>query len=172
MRQSSQRYQKGLGMYIGRNILLPGEKGVTLVQNSRCLRVTPAQRRRRDYSFISEIKTLLLYAISVSQAIDLRSSPPLVPNMTTHRRSQILRRQIALMLAVVFSLTVLDVLSYGLFFGISLLVFLVVIALPTSRVVTVPWRSRLRWLGVIGLLGYAAIAVLRLSNILSTVTVP
>jgi len=92
--------------------------------------------------------------------------------MTTHRRSQILRRQIALMLAVVFSLTVLDVLSYGLFFGISLLVFLVVIALPTSRVVTVPWRSRLRWLGVIGLLGYAAIAVLRLSNILSTVTVP
>lgn len=92
--------------------------------------------------------------------------------MTTHRRVRLVRRQIALMIAAVFTLTALDQLSYGLFFGVSLLGFLLVTELSTSQVVPVPWRSRLRWLGALGLLGYAVVAALRLYDLLSTVPIP
>lgn len=92
--------------------------------------------------------------------------------MTTRRRFQIVRRQIALMVAVALTLTTLGTLSYGLFFGVSVLGFLVVAELSTSRIVTVPWRSRLRWLGALGLLVYAVITLFRLSDLLSGVTVP
>lgn len=92
--------------------------------------------------------------------------------MTTRHRFRIVRRQIALMVAVAFSLTALESLSYGLFFAVSLLGLVVITELSTSRVVAVPWQSRLRRLSVLGLLGYAVVVVYRLDEILSVVTLP
>ncbi|SIS03199.1 hypothetical protein SAMN05421752_10835 [Natronorubrum thiooxidans] len=92
--------------------------------------------------------------------------------MTTPHRVQVVRRQIGLMGAVILTLTALEALSYGLFFGVSLLGFLIVTELSSSQVVTVPWRSRLRRLGALGLFVYAVIATLRLSDLLSAVTLP
>ncbi|MGQ3410672.1 hypothetical protein ACT4ML_00205 [Natrinema sp. LN54] len=92
--------------------------------------------------------------------------------MTTHRRFRIVRWQIAVMGATALSLAVLDSLSYGLFFGVSLLGLVVVTELSTSRLVALPWRSRLRRLAALGLLGYAVVVVLRLTDILSVGPLP
>ncbi|QCS41945.1 hypothetical protein [Natrinema versiforme] len=92
--------------------------------------------------------------------------------MTTRRRFRIVRWQIAVMGATALSLAVLDSLFYGLFFGVSLLGLVVVTELSMSRLVALPWRSRLRRLAALGLLGYAVVVVLRLTDILSAGPLP
>jgi hypothetical protein len=70
------------------------------------------------------------------------------------------------MLAVLLVLAVLGALSYELFFVLSLIGFLVVIELTAPFNVTPRWRSRLKWLVVLGLLGFAYIVIRRILAIL------
>jgi hypothetical protein len=70
------------------------------------------------------------------------------------------------MLAVLLVLAVLGALSYDLFFVLSLIGFLVVIELTAPFNVTPRWRSRLKWLVVLGLLGFAYIVIRRILAIL------
>lgn len=92
--------------------------------------------------------------------------------MPTRHRFRIVRWQIAVMGATALSLAALDALFYGLFLGVSLLGLVVVTELSTSRLVALPRRSRLRRLAVLGFLGYAAVALLRLADILSVGPLP
>lgn len=86
--------------------------------------------------------------------------------MPTRRRQRFVHAQAAWMLAVLLVLAVLGALSYDLFFVLSLIGFLVVIELTAPFNVTPRWRSRLKWLVVLGLLGFAYIVIRRILAIL------
>jgi len=86
--------------------------------------------------------------------------------MPTRRRQRFVHAQAAWMLAVLLVLAVLGALSYELFFVLSLIGFLVVIELTAPFNVTPRWRSRLKWLVVLGLLGFAYIVIRRILAIL------
>jgi hypothetical protein len=86
--------------------------------------------------------------------------------MPTRRRQRFVHAQAAWMLAVLLVLAVLGSLSYDLFFVLSLIGLLVVIELTAPFNVTPRWRSRLKWLVVLGLLGFAYIVIRRILEIL------
>jgi hypothetical protein len=86
--------------------------------------------------------------------------------MPTRRRQRFVHAQAAWMLAVLLVLAVLGALSYDLFFILSLIGLLVVIELTAPFNVTPRWRSRLKWLVVLGLLGFAYIVIRRILEIL------
>lgn len=70
------------------------------------------------------------------------------------------------MLAALLVLAVVDALTLDLFFVVSLIGFLVVVQLTAAVNVTPTWRSRLKWLILLGLGGFAAIVVKRILDIL------
>ena len=86
--------------------------------------------------------------------------------MPTQRRQQFIHGQAAWMLAVLVVLAAVGALSLELFFVLSLIGLLVVIELTAPGAVTPTWRSRLKWLVVLGLIGFAVIVIRRILRIL------
>ena len=85
---------------------------------------------------------------------------------------QFVRGHVAWMVATVLILTLLDALSYELFFVCSLIGFLIVTELTSPFTVTPTWRHRLRWLVLLGLVGFAIVVVRRILEILPPELVP
>lgn len=86
--------------------------------------------------------------------------------MTTARRQQFILGQLAGMLLVTAGLVALNALSYELFFVCSLLVFLAMLEATAPFNITPRWRRRLRWLAVLGLVGFGYIVVRRILALL------
>ncbi|WP_092663809.1 hypothetical protein [Halorientalis persicus] len=86
--------------------------------------------------------------------------------MVTRRRQQFLYGQIAWMLSTLVLLAVLGALSMDLYFVISLIGFLVLVELSAPFNITPQWRSRLKWPIFLGLIGFSAIVVKRILEIL------
>nr|WP_175417071.1 hypothetical protein [Natrinema pallidum] len=79
---------------------------------------------------------------------------------------QFVHGHIAWMVAVVLTLSLLNALSYELFFVLSLIGFLIVTELTAPFNVTPTWRRRLRWPILFGLIGFAVVVVRRILKIL------
>lgn len=86
--------------------------------------------------------------------------------MATRRRRRFIYGQTAWMLATIVGLALLGALSLELFFVVSLIGFLIVVELTAPFSVTPAWRSRLRWIVLLGLLGFSYIVVRRILEIL------
>lgn len=86
--------------------------------------------------------------------------------MTTGRRYRFIHAHTAWMLAALLGLVVLDALTYEVFFVVSLIGFLVVVELTAPFNVTPRWRTRLRWLILVGLLIFGYIVLRRILEIL------
>lgn len=86
--------------------------------------------------------------------------------MPTHRRRRFIHGQTAWMLATIVLLALLNTLSLELFFVLSLIGFLVVTELTAPFNVTPEWRTRLRWIIVVGLAIFGYIVVRRIIEIL------
>ncbi len=85
---------------------------------------------------------------------------------------QFVRGQVAWMVATVLALSLLGSLSYELFFVCSLIGLLIVTELTAPFNVTPEWRSRLKWLILAGLAGFAYVVVRRIVEILPPEVVP
>mgnify|MGYP006270076543 FL=1 len=85
--------------------------------------------------------------------------------MTT-RRVRFVYSNLAWMLATFLVLTTLDTFSLELLFVVSLIGFLVVVELTAPFGITPQWRSRLKWLIALGLVGFAYIVIQRILAIL------
>lgn len=81
------------------------------------------------------------------------------------RRDQFLVAQLGWMVTTLFVLVVLGSFSYEMFFVISLTGLLVVTAITSPFRVTPAWQRRLRWVILLGLLGFAYITVERILEI-------
>jgi len=86
--------------------------------------------------------------------------------MATPRRLRFVHAQVAWMLATILLLSLLGALSTELFFVVSLIGFLVVIELTAPRAVTPTWRARLKWIVLLGLVGFGIVVVNRILAIL------
>lgn len=86
--------------------------------------------------------------------------------MATRRRTRFIHAQIAWMLGTILLLVLLSSLTLELFFVVSLIGFLVVTELTAPFNVTPAWRKRLRWVILVGLIGFAYIVVKRILEIL------
>jgi ABC-type enterochelin transport system permease subunit len=86
--------------------------------------------------------------------------------MATRRRQQFVYGQTAWMLTALLLLAVLNALSLELFFVVSFIGFLVIVELTAPFQVTPRWRSRLKWLILLGLAVFGAIVVRRILEIL------
>ncbi|WP_136592369.1 hypothetical protein [Salinigranum halophilum] len=82
------------------------------------------------------------------------------------RRDRFLVGQFAWIVAALFVLVLLDSFSYELFFVISLIGLLVVTALTMPFRVTPTWQRRLRWVILVGLVGFAYVVIQRILEIL------
>ena len=70
------------------------------------------------------------------------------------------------MLATILVLSVLGALSVELFFVLSLIGFLILMELTAPFAVTPGWRGRLKWIVLLGLLGFGVIVIRRILEIL------
>lgn len=86
--------------------------------------------------------------------------------MATRRRHRFIYAQTAWMLATIIGLALLGSLSLELFFVVSLIGFLVVVELTAPFSVTPKWRSRLRWIILVGLVVFGYVVVRRVLAIL------
>ncbi|WP_435181712.1 hypothetical protein [Halorussus sp. AFM4] len=86
--------------------------------------------------------------------------------MTIRRRQRFVHAQIAVMLAVALGLAALGRLTLEVFFIASLVGFLALIELTAPVNVTPEWRRRIRWLVVLGMLGFGVIVVRRVVSFL------
>jgi hypothetical protein len=86
--------------------------------------------------------------------------------MATPRRQRFIHGQAAWMLATVVALALLGSLSLDLFFVVSLIGFLVMVELTAPFNVTPRWRSRLKWIILLGLVGFGYIVIQRILEIL------
>ena len=86
--------------------------------------------------------------------------------MTTARRRRFVHAQTAWMLAAVVALSLLGALDLELFFVVSLVGFLIVVDLTAPVNVTPRWRRRLRWIVLVGLVGFAYVVIERILEIL------
>jgi hypothetical protein len=86
--------------------------------------------------------------------------------MSTRRRGRFVAGQTGWMAAAVLALALLDAFSYELFFVVSLIGFLVITELTAPFAVTPRWRSRLKWVILIGLVAFAYVVVRRILAIL------
>lgn len=92
--------------------------------------------------------------------------------MATPRRMRFVHSQLAWMVATVLVLSLLGSLSYEFFFVLSLLGLLVITELTAPVNVTPEWRVRLRWLTLLGLVGFAALILRRIMRLLPPEVVP
>lgn len=76
------------------------------------------------------------------------------------------RGQLAWMVGTVLVLALFGSVTYELFFVGSLIGLLVVSELTVPVSVTPTWRTRLRWLTLLGLIGFAALIVRRILSLL------
>lgn len=83
-----------------------------------------------------------------------------------YRRARFVRANVAWLSGALLVLVLLDAFSVELFFVVALIGFLVITELTAPFSITPAWRKRLRWLIVIGLIGFAYIVVKRILNIL------
>jgi len=81
--------------------------------------------------------------------------------MAVTRRRWFVHAHLAWMVTAALVLSLFDSLTYELFFVASLIGFLVVTQLTAPFRITAPWRRRLRWITVFGLLGFILILVQR-----------
>lgn len=81
--------------------------------------------------------------------------------MSTRRRQRFVVGHVAWMLAALVVLALLGSLSLELFFVASLIGLLVVTELTASFSVTPAWRARLKWLILLGLVGFTYIVTRR-----------
>ena len=72
------------------------------------------------------------------------------------------RGQIAWMVGIILALSLLGAVSYELFFVCSLIGLLIVTELTAPMNVTPNWRTRLRWVIALGLVGFALVVVRRI----------
>lgn len=86
--------------------------------------------------------------------------------MATYRRQRFIAAQTAWMLATILVLGLLGALSLELFFVVSLIGFLIVIELTAPVNVTPAWRSRLKWLVLVGLVVFGYLVIRRILEIL------
>lgn len=86
--------------------------------------------------------------------------------MATQRRRRFVYGQTAWMVGSVLVLSLLGALSLELFFVVSLIGFLVVVELTAPFAVTPRWRARLKWLILVGLVGFGYVVVKRILAIL------
>ena len=86
--------------------------------------------------------------------------------MATRRRVRFVNATVAWLLGSVLVLTLLESLTLELFFVVSLIGFLVVTELTAPFNLTPRWRSRLKWLILVGLAVFAYIVVRRILAIL------
>jgi hypothetical protein len=82
------------------------------------------------------------------------------------RRQRFLHAQVAWMAATALALTLLDALTYELFFVVSLIGFLVVTELTAPFGITPRWRRRLRYVVALGLVVFAYVVIRRILEIL------
>jgi hypothetical protein len=86
--------------------------------------------------------------------------------MPTHQRTRFLVGHVTWMLVTLVVLSVLGQLSLELFFVVSLIGFLVVVQLTAPFSVTPRWRSRLKYVILLGLVGFAYVVIQRILAIL------
>lgn len=86
--------------------------------------------------------------------------------MAVTKRQRFVHAHLAWMLASALVLSLLDSLTYELFFVVSLIGLLIVVELTAPFRVTPAWRRRLRWIILLGLLGFGYILVRRIIEIL------
>lgn len=86
--------------------------------------------------------------------------------MATRRRERFIHGTVAWMLAAIVALALLDALRLELFFVVSLIGLLVVVELTAPFNVTPAWRRRLRWIILVGLVGFGYIVIRRILEIL------
>jgi hypothetical protein len=86
--------------------------------------------------------------------------------MTTRQRQQFIIGHLSWMLSSIFLLSLLQALTLELFFVLSLIGFLIVVELTAPFALTPQWRKRLRWLILVGLLGFGYIVIRRILEIL------
>jgi len=86
--------------------------------------------------------------------------------MAVARRTRFVHATLAWTLAAALVLSLLDSLSYELFFVVSLIGFLVVVELTAPFRVTPRWRRRLKWLILLGLGVFGYVVVRRILEIL------
>ena len=82
------------------------------------------------------------------------------------------RGQLAWMVGTVLVLALFGSVSYELFFVGSLLGLLVVSELTVPVNATPSWRTRLRWLTLVGLLGFLALIVRRILSVIPPEVLP
>lgn len=87
--------------------------------------------------------------------------------MPTRERQRFINLQVAWTLSVVLGLSVLQILSFELFFLLSLIGFLVIIELTASLRLTPRWQRRLKWALVAGVIGFVLLLVRRVSLIIA-----
>jgi hypothetical protein len=86
--------------------------------------------------------------------------------MPVTRRRRFVHANLAWLLATALVLALLDALTYELFFVVSLIGFLIVVELTAPFRATPAWRQRLKWVILVGLLGFAYVVVQRIIAIL------
>ena len=86
--------------------------------------------------------------------------------MAVTKRRRFVHANLAWLLATALVLALLDALTYELFFVVSLIGFLIVVELTAPFRVTPVWRRRLKWVILVGLLGFAYVVVQRVVAIL------
>jgi len=86
--------------------------------------------------------------------------------VTIQRRQRFIYAQTAWMLAAIVILSLLSALSLELFFVVSLIGLLIVVELTAPISITPLWRKRLRWVILLGLIGFTYIVVRRILAIL------
>ncbi len=91
--------------------------------------------------------------------------------MTTQRQ-RFVHALLAWMIATILVLSVLNAFSYELFLSVSLLGLLILTELTAPVTVRPEWRTRLRWLLLAGILGFAVLVVRRILEILPSGLLP
>jgi dolichyl-phosphate-mannose--protein O-mannosyl transferase len=86
--------------------------------------------------------------------------------MPVTKRRWFVHAHLAWMITAALVLSLLNSLTYELFFVTSLIGFLIVIQLTAPFRITPPWRRRIRWITMIGLLSLVLILIQRMITIL------
>jgi len=86
--------------------------------------------------------------------------------MPVTKRRRFVHIHVAWMLAAALVLTLLESLTYELFFIVSLIGLLIAVELTAPFRVTPRWRRRLRWVVLLGLAGFGYILLQRLLALL------